>query len=185
MTCASTVVRHFGRGRELANRRFRGRQAVRGDRPDIDLQVASFRHDIGPRAATDHPDIHGHTWPATVERVEILHEPGGFQDGTAPLLGFHARMGGPTVDREAGIEDALAGTHDVAVGAGTFEDQARIHVRGGLADMHAGARGADLLVGVRDEDEPLERQAAELGVMALRAYNPARSPDFMSLTPGP
>ena len=55
----------------------------------------------------------------------------------------------------------LRATDDVAVGAGTLEDEARIDVRGQLPDVRRRARRADLLVRIGDEGQPLERQAAD------------------------
>ena len=61
-----------------------------------------------------------------------------------------------TVDPQ--VQDALARGDDVAVGARALEDEARVGVRGERPDVRRRGRRADLLVGVGDEHEPLERQ---------------------------
>ena len=64
------------------------------------------------------------------------------------------------MDRDAEADVALAGAHDVPVHAGTLEHEARIRVRGEPPDVRRGRRRPDLLVGVRDEDQSRQRQAA-------------------------
>ncbi len=110
--------------------------------------------------------------PAIVELVQLAYDPRGLKDRVAPLLGLDTGVGGPTVHDDPDVEDALARGHDVAVGAGTFEDEARIRVRGDGPDVGGRARRADLLVRVGDEGQAFERQAAELAEDRLDRVEP-------------
>ena len=53
---------------------------------------------------------------------------GGLEDRAAALLRLDAGVGGPAVDREAQVDDALARRHDVAVRPGALEHEARVDV---------------------------------------------------------
>ena len=85
-------------------------------------------------------------------------EVGRGEDRVAALLGLDAGVGGPAVDRDLRVEDALPRRDDVAVRPGALEDEADVGVGGELADVRRRRRRADLLVGVRDERQPLEWQ---------------------------
>ena len=169
-------VGHLGRGRDLAHRGFDGIEPLRRRGPHVDLQVAALGNDVRACPAGDLADVDGDAGPPTVERVQVADEPRCLQDRVAPLLGFDARVGGPAVDGQARVEDALAGRHDVAVCAGTLEDQARIHVRGRGPDVRRRARRADLLVRVGDVHQPLERQPAGLADERLERVQPGEQP---------
>ena len=172
MSAARRGASDLGRRAELAHRRFGLGQALGGRRPNVDLELAPLRNDVGPRPAGDLADVHGHARPAAVELVQLADDPRCLEDRVAALLGLDPGVRGPAMDGQAQVEDALAGRHDVAVGAGTLEDQARIDVRGGLPDVHDRGRRADLLVGVGDERQPLERQPAKLADERLQRVEP-------------
>ena len=104
-------------------------------------------------------DVDRDARPAAVERVELADESvRGLEDRAAALLGLDAGVGRAAVDRDPRVEDALARRDDVAVRAGALEDEADVGVGGQLADVRRRRRRADLLVGVRDERQPFERQ---------------------------
>ena len=128
------------------------------DRPDVDLQLAPLGDDVRPRPARDHADVDRDAVPSAVQRVESLDEVGGGEDRVPALLGLDAGVGGPAVDRDPGVDDALARRHDVAVRPGGLEDEARVGIGGLLDDVRRRRERADLLVGVRDERQPLERE---------------------------
>ena len=151
-------------------------QALGARGPDVDFDLAALGDDVGPRAAGDLADVHGHARPAAVERVQLADDPRGLEDRVAALLRLDPGVGGPAVDGQARVEDALAGRHDVAVGAGTLEDQARIDVRGRFADVGHRRRRADLLIRVGDERQALEGQAAELADDRLERVETGEQP---------
>ena len=145
-----------------------------GHRADVHLERAALGHDVRPRPAGDRADVDGHARPAAVELVEVLDDPGRLEDRAPALLGFDAGVGGPTVDGQAQVEDALARRHDVAVRAGAFEHERDVHLGRDLDDVRGRGQRADLLVRVGDEHEPLERQAAALGDDRLERVQPGQ-----------
>jgi hypothetical protein len=130
------------------------------DGPDIELKCAPIRHNVGARPAADHPDADRDALAPSVELVEPDHEVCRGQDRASPFLRLDPRVSGAPPNDDAGIENPLARRHDVAVGPGTLEDEARIGRRGELADVGSRRRRADLLVGIGDERESLEREAS-------------------------
>ena len=94
-----------------------------------------------------------------------VDDPGGLEDRAAALLGLDAGVRRPTVDVEARVQDPLSGGHDVAVGAGAFEDERGVHLRGERADVRRRGRRADLLVRVGHEHEALERAGRRRSAM--------------------
>ena len=153
--------------------------------PDVHLEVAALGDDVRADAARDDADVERHAGPAAVQGVEVAHDAARLEDRAAALLGLDAGMGSPAVDRDPGVDDPLAGRHDVAVGPGALEDEARVDVLGRRPD-----------VGV-DEGDPISSSGLAMNVSrsngtppssptrALMAYSPASRPDFMSVTPGP
>ena len=130
-------IGHLGGSRDVADRALGRMQPLGRGRPDIDLEIAALCDDVGTRPARDPSDVDGDPRPAAIERVQLADDPGSFEDGAATLLRLDTGMGRPAVDGEARIEDALPGRHDVAVGAGALEDEARVDVRGRRDDVVA------------------------------------------------
>jgi hypothetical protein len=93
--------------------------------------------------------------------VEPRHEVRGRDDRAAPFLGLDPGVGGSADDPDPAVEEALAGRDDVAVRPRALEDEAGIGPRRLLADVRRRGRRADLLVGVRDEDQVAEGKLAE------------------------
>ena len=129
------------------------------------------------------PTLNGHAGPAAVERLRLAHDARRLEDRVMALLGFDAGVRRAAVDHDPVVGDPLAGRHDVAVGAAALEDERDVGVRGRRPDVRRRRRRPDLLVRVRDERQAFERQPAR--AIARSAYSPARSPAFMSVTPGP
>ena len=167
-------VRDLGRLGDPPDLGLGGLEGLARRRPDVDFERAPFGDDVGPRPAGDQPDVDGHARPASVEVVELAHDPGGLEDRAAALLRLDAGVGRPPVDDDPQVEDALARRHDVAVGAGALEHERDVAVRRDLADVRRRGRRADLLVGVGDEDEALEGQAAALGDDRLERVQPGQ-----------
>ena len=154
-----------------------GRLELRArDAPHIHLERAVLADHVGTRAAGDHADIDRDARPAPVEGVQVAHDAGRLEDRAPALLRLHAGMGGASGDGDAQVEDALARRDDVAVRAGAFEDERRVHGPRELADVRGRGRRADLLVRVGDEHEALERQAAELAHQRLERVQPGEQP---------
>ncbi len=105
-------------------------------------------------------------------------DPGGLEDGAAPLLGLDAGMGGTAVDDDAQVEDALARRRRCRRWRGRTRGPGATSLSAAISRMcGVERRRADLLVRVGDEHEPLEGQPAALGPMiALSAYSPASRP---------
>ena len=135
-------------------------RSVAADRPDVDLERAALGDDVGrvPPAMT--PTLTVTPGQRPFSAWSRGDEVGRREDRVAALLGLDAGVGRPAVDGDPSVEDALARRDDVAVGAGALEDEAGVGVRGELPDVRRRGRRADLLVGVGDERQPLERQRA-------------------------
>ena len=120
--------RHVGHGRrgdEVAYGRHGRIEVLAPDRPHVDLELGVLGDDVGPGPAVDDADVAGHARPPPVEGVEGGDQVGGGEDRTAALLGLDPGMGGPAVDGDPGVDDALARADDVAVGPGALEDEGR------------------------------------------------------------
>ena len=77
------------------------------------------------------PDVDGHARPPAVERVQVARRaapPRGSRCAPSRARPRHARPGRGRCSRVSRMP--LRARHDVAVGAGTLEDQARVDVRG-------------------------------------------------------
>ena len=101
---------------------------------------------------------------------------GRLEDRAATLLGLDAGVRRPAVDDDAQVEDPLARRHDVAVRPRALEHERDVDVGGGRLDVRRRGRRADLLVGVGDEDQALERQAAAFGDDRLERVEPGQQP---------
>ncbi len=169
-------VGDLGRLGDRADGRFGRLERVARRRPDVDLERARLGDHVGPRAAEDAPDIDGHVRPATVEVVQLADDAGRLEDRAATLLGLDAGVRRPAVDDDAQVEDPLARRDDVAVRPRAFEHERDVGVGGGSLDVRGRGRRADLLVGVGDEDQPLERQAAAFGDDRLERVETGQQP---------
>ena len=132
------------------------------------------------------PTLTEYARPAAVQGVQVLDEAGRLEDRAAALLGLDAGVGRAAVDRQAGVEDALAGAARCPRWRG--------HIRGPGTHPcpRPGARMCALELG-----EPISSSGLAMNTsrsngrppmpvrMALSAYRPASRPDFMSVTPGP
>ena len=88
-------------------------------------------------------------------------EVGACQDRAAPLLGLDARVGRLPEDADPQVGNPLALGHERAAGAGALEHERGVDLAGLFDDVRGGARRPDLLVGVGDERDPLERHRIE------------------------
>ena len=108
--------------------------------------------------------------------MQLANDAGRLEDRAATLLRLDAGMRRPAVDDDAQVEDPLARRDDVAVRPRAFEHERDIGVGGGSLDMRGRARRADLLIGVGDEDESLERQTAAFGDDRLERVETGQQP---------
>ncbi len=120
---------------------------------EVDLVAAACRHHVGPAASGDDADVGGDRWPSVVQRLDPLHLARRGQDRVAPLLRLDARVRRPSGDDHLCIRDALARGDDIAVGAGTLEDEDDVVVGSEALDVGRRERRPDLLVRVGDESD--------------------------------
>jgi hypothetical protein len=133
-------VRHDEGRQEVANRRLGCLEILASDGPDVDLEVAALGDDVGTGAAGDDADVDVTPGQRPFSSWMRLDEVGRGEDRIAALLGLDAGVGGPAVDRDPGVEDALARRDDVAVRPGALEDEARVGVRGERPDVRGRRR---------------------------------------------
>ena len=151
-------VRHGAPLRDGPHRRLHGLEVLPLDGAHVHLDGAALGDHVGARAAADDARVDRDSRPAAVERMQRDDLMRRLQQRGAALLRFHARVRGAPRDAQLHVQDALAGAHEVAVGAGALEHQRRIRIRRQALDHRRGHRRPDLLVGIGHEDDPAGRQ---------------------------
>ena len=132
------------------------------------------------------PDVDGHVRPAAVEVVQLADDAGRLEDRAAALLGLDAGVRRPAVDGDAQVEDPLARRDDVAVRPRALEHERDVGVGGGSLDVRASSVGEPISSsGLATKTSRSNGRPPRSATIALSAYSPASSPDFMSVTPGP
>ena len=153
--------------RDVRHARVRGNRVDRGDgrfelqprdASNVHLEIRQIRHDVWSRSGLEHADVGGHAGPATVQALDPLDHPGAGEDRVPAHLGLDTRVGSAAVHAQAQVRDALARRDEVAVGAGAFQDEAKVRFGRDLTDVRGGARRSDLLVRVRHIGDSFERQ---------------------------
>ena len=159
----------------------------RGDRTSTSITHRSATT-FGPRPAVHDAHVHGHAGPAAVQRLKRDGLVGRLEDRAAAAIGLDARVrrAPPTISIRKS-EHALARGDDVAVLAGALEHERRVGLAPPAARIVVARPGrADLLVGVADvRDRCRTRRSPAVLQRPRRRRTPARSPPFMSETPGP
>src|SRR4029078_2858751 len=129
--------------RPVADSACGGIEVLAPDCPDVDLEIAALGDDVGTRAARDDADVERDARPAADHSVDALDEVPRGEDRIAALLGLHARVGGPAVDGDLRVEDALPRRDDVAVRPRALQDEASVGGRGEVAGVGAAGQWDD------------------------------------------
>jgi hypothetical protein len=128
----------------------------------VDLELASFGHDVGTRASPNHADVGRHPRPPSIETLQCEDRVRRLQDRVASLLGLHAGMCGSTGDPDREVGDPFARRDDVAVRPGALQHQRGVVRRRELPDDRSGVRRADLLIRVADVGDRAESVEAHV-----------------------
>ena len=180
-------VGDLGRGRELADRRL-GRVEARRRSTDRTSTSSSQRSatTFGRVPPCDHADVDGHARPAAVERVQVAHDARRLEDRAAALLGLDAGVRRAAVDRDPRVERCPCATTRCRRWRGRTRGRGtrrRPRPPPGCAAVDVGEpiSSSGLAMNVRRSNG----SPPSSPTIALSAYSPASSPDFMSVTPGP
>ena len=145
----------------LADLRLGRLEVLAPDGPDVDLErrTARRRRSAASRRRST-PTLTVTPGQRPFSAWRRADEVGRREDRAAALLGLDAGVGGPAVDGDPGVEDPLPRRDDVAVRPGALEDEATSASAASSRMCGVERRRADLLVGVGDERQALERQRA-------------------------
>ena len=148
---------------------------------------APLGDDVRPRPAGDHPDVDGDARPAAVERVEVARRSGPPRGSRCGPSRARRRRGPPGRGRRSAGRGSPCAPRRCRRWRGRIRGRARRRLSAReRADVRRRASASrSPRPGWRRRRAARTAAPPRSAMIALSAYSPASSPDFMSVTPGP